>query len=383
MRDSGLGFAAGRDVELDRQHFGDRRAGPTAFGEGAAAAEHQQAAAALVHEVGEHPELLGREGRRFDAAEDDRAIGKQLFAGLGKSADQLLGTADAQPQVLVLRRSLQHGHEEIGVVLDGAPQKFHFEARLALHVKHALLPVEDLDEGIARVVLGHLLAALRLDLELEESRAGIGGGEADANDRRLAVWRQRHILGAQDSSLVLHAQRDGLPAVPGLRDDDVDRERRTFERRPGRFHPRDLDVVREVLLADTDRKHRDGARFQARQRLVEAHVRRVGAVGHHDEPRERQPRELVARPVEGLPQMGRRAAVLEVRGARQAIGGRREAEEPQHEALRQRVEERTVGLSELVLHEIGTRLVVAIRDGHAAGVVDDHAEEVLLRHRGF
>ena len=38
MRDSGLGFAAGRDVELDRQHFGDRRAGPTAFGEGAAAA---------------------------------------------------------------------------------------------------------------------------------------------------------------------------------------------------------------------------------------------------------------------------------------------------------------------------------------------------------
>ena len=48
-----------RAVDDDRQHFADRRAAPAAFGERAPAAEHQQPAAALADEVGEHPELLG------------------------------------------------------------------------------------------------------------------------------------------------------------------------------------------------------------------------------------------------------------------------------------------------------------------------------------
>ena len=38
--------------------------------------------------------------------------------------------------------------------------------------------------------------------------------------------------------------------------------------------------------------------------------------------------------------------------------------------------------TELLLHEVRSRLVVAIGDGHAARVVDEHAEKVLLRHRG-
>ena len=78
----------------DRQHFADRRAAPAAFGERSAAAEHQQAAAALADEVGEHAQLLGRERRRFDAAEDDRAVREQLLARLREAADQLVGVAD-------------------------------------------------------------------------------------------------------------------------------------------------------------------------------------------------------------------------------------------------------------------------------------------------
>ena len=69
-------------LDDDRQHLADRRAAPAALGKRAPSAEHQQPAAALVDEVGEHAELLGREGRGLDAAEDDRAIGEQLFARL-------------------------------------------------------------------------------------------------------------------------------------------------------------------------------------------------------------------------------------------------------------------------------------------------------------
>ena len=45
------------------------------------------------------------------------------------------------------------------------------------------------------------------------------------------------------------------------------------------------------------------------------------------------------------------------------------------------VEQRAVGLAELLLHELGARLPVAIGDRHAARVVDQDAEKILLRDR--
>ena len=39
--------------------------------------------------------------------------------------------------------------------------------------------------------------------------------------------------------------------------------------------------------------------------------------------------------------------------------------------------------AELLVHERAARLAVAIGDRHAAGIVDQHADEILLRHRRF
>ena len=64
--------AARSAIEHDRQRVAERRAGPSAFGERPRSAERQQAAAADVHEVLEHPLLVGRERRRFHGAENDR-----------------------------------------------------------------------------------------------------------------------------------------------------------------------------------------------------------------------------------------------------------------------------------------------------------------------
>jgi len=64
---------------VHRQHFGKRRAGPSAFRKRPAPAEHDQAAAALADEIGEHAQLFGRERGRFDAAEDNGVILEQIL----------------------------------------------------------------------------------------------------------------------------------------------------------------------------------------------------------------------------------------------------------------------------------------------------------------
>ena len=79
----------------------------------------------------------------------------------------------------------------------------------------------------------------------------------------------------------------------------------------------------------------------------------------------------------------RRTFELQVRRRCDAVGRRRETEEAKNEPLRQRVEERAVLGAELLLDERAPRLAVSIRDRHAARIVEQDAEKILLRHRGF
>ena len=115
--------------------------------------------------------------------------------------------------------------------------------------------------------------------------------------------------------------------------------------------------------------------------FVNRRVRCVGAVGHHDETGERQPRQLVARPIERLAETRRGAVVFQVARFLQPAGRRGEAEKADDEALRQRGQQLRVGPVQLILHERAARLTVAVGDRHAARVVDQDAEKVLLRHR--
>ena len=113
-------------------------------------------------------------------------------------------------------------------------------------------------------------------------------------------------------------------------------------------------------------------------------VGRVGAVGDHDQAGERQARRARrARDRAPAPRRVDGAAVLQLAGRGDAVGRRREAEEPHDEFLRQRVEQRRVRAVQLLLHERAARLAVAVGDRHAARVVDQDAEKILLRHRGL
>ena len=79
--------------------------------------------------------------------------------------------------------------------------------------------------------------------------------------------------------------------------------------------------------------------------------------------------------------------VLVPEKVRSCAGGRRrqparEAERPHREALGQGPAQAAVGGAELLLHVGAARLPVHVGDAHAARVVEQHADHVLVRHGG-
>ena len=181
----GLGRASPR-IDEQRQRVGNRRAAVSAFAKRTRTAEHQQAAAAPLDELGNHLQLIAREDAGFDAAEDQAAVLEQLFARLREPADELFGIlrlVAEQPHVFVVGRALQRDDLEVLVVRDRAAQELHLEARFALEVENLLADVAHVHERFAHVVLRDELAVLRRHLELEESRPRLGRGGAHAHLR--------------------------------------------------------------------------------------------------------------------------------------------------------------------------------------------------------
>ena len=103
----------------------------------------------------------------------ERAIREQLLARLREPGDELVGIVDAQPDVLVVGRALQHDEQQVRIVLHGAADEAHLGARLALEVENLLRAIAHVDHRLARVVLGDQLAVLRRDPEAEHPRARI------------------------------------------------------------------------------------------------------------------------------------------------------------------------------------------------------------------
>ena len=174
-----------------------------------------------------------------------------------------------------------------------------------------------------------------------------------------------------------------LAAVAGLRQHDVDDERGALEDGARRLDACHLHVAGEAFLADADGEDRNRSRLERGERLVDRGVGGVRAVGQHHQAGQRQARELVARAVERRRQACGGAAELQLAGRGDAFGRRREAEEADDEFLRQRGQQGRGRAVQLLLHERAARLAVAIGDRHAARVVDEDAEEILLRHRGL
>ena len=360
-----------------REDVGHRGAGVAPLGERAAAPEHQQPPAALAHEVGDHPQLVGGEVVGLDAPENEGPVPEQLGPGAGEAAHEVLGRLDPHPHELVLGGALQDRELEVLVVGDGAAQELHLPPRLALEVEDLLGGVLDHDQHVLLVVLRHHLVGLRGDAEAEEPRAGVGGGEADPHRGGLPVGGQGDHLVGDDAPLVLDHQVDPLAAVAGLGDDHVDHEGRPPQHRPGRVDAADLDVLRVRLAPEPDREHRHPRRLQRQQRLLDGAVGVVGAVGDEHEAGQGHARQLLPGPGQGLTDVGPGAVVGQLAHRADAVGARREAEEPHREPVAEGGEQRAL-VAELAADDVGPRLALDVGDLHAARVVDEDAEEVLL-----
>ena len=211
-------------IEHDRQRIGHGRAGEAPLGERARAAQHEQAAAPHLDELRDHPQLIARERRRLDVAQDQAAILEQLLAGRREAPEQVVGIVDPDAQELVLGGPLQGDHLEVVVVSDRLPQELHFEPRLPFVMKDALAPVHHLDHRLARVVLRDDLAVARGDLEGEHARARVVGHDTDANRSRFAVGRELEGLRAHQAPAVLNVKHHGLAGIPRLAHDGVDQQ---------------------------------------------------------------------------------------------------------------------------------------------------------------
>ena len=222
---SGRVVAAARALlEVHRQHLGDRSPGPAALGERASAAQHQQSASALTDEVRKHPQLVRRERGGLDTSEDDGAVGEEFFAGLRKAAHDFIRAANVKSQVLVLCRALEDRDGEVRIIGHRAPHELRLGPGFTLHVEDTLASVGHLDHRIPRIVLGDLLAWLRLDPEAEEPRAGFVCRERHPDRRGLAIRWQRHVFRADEVSAILDLEGHRRAGIPGLGNYDINRE---------------------------------------------------------------------------------------------------------------------------------------------------------------
>jgi hypothetical protein len=136
-------------------------------------------------------------------------------------------------------------------------------------------------------------------------------------------------------------------------------------------------------LAHADGEHRHVLRLEAGNRFIDRPLGIVRAIAHDDQARDRQAAQFIARAVDRIADPGGRTLILHVVGGLQPLGGRGKAENLEIESLAQRRQERCVRPSQFGRNKAAARLAFMIGHLHAAGIVQDDANEVLLRDRNL
>ena len=365
-------------LERDRKHLGHRRVGEATFGECGAAAQREQTSAALAHEIGEHAELVAGEERRLDAAEDDSAILKQLFAREGKASHHLEAVTHAEAQKFFFGAAHQAYDLEAAVVLHRAPQEGELGARLAVEKENARGAWPNFEHGVVRIVLGDRLARDRPRANGEPIRGWCKRRHAQADTRDVARIGERDLFRGDDAPVRFDRDRRLLAARAANADGRFDQHRGSGEHAGGRRDALHRYVAREAFLAHAYRVDRHPTRPQRKQCGPQIAAAVVRAIGHDDHPGEGHAGQILTRHVERAGEIGTGAPAGERRsaGRRACIGG--EAKGAEGEALRELLHQRA-GVGEDLLHRAESRAAIHVLEAHAARVVEHHGEHVALR----
>ena len=237
--------------------------------------------------------------------------------------------------------------------------------------------VAHVDHRFAHVVLRDQLAILRRDAEPEQPRARLRAFARMRTVGRDPSDGNSHLLGSDDAAFVLDVKRDGLSGVAGLRTMTSSSSDAFFSTVRGVIDAIDLDVARQLLAANADREDGKLLCLQAEQGVFERRVRRVGAVGHEHDTGHRQAGQFFACAVSAGPSLV--CAPSNVMSS--ANPGARPSTRTgtaHQELARQRFQQGALGRGELVAHELTARLTVPVRDLHAARIVQQHRDDILL-----
>jgi hypothetical protein len=296
-----------------------------------------------------------REERRLRAADHQRAVPVELFARGREAELELGGVAHVEPQELRVGRPLQEHELEVVVVRDRASHELHLPARLALEVEDLLPVPPHVDPHLARVVPVDALPLLRRNAEADALRSRVTELEADARHDRLAVRPELDVLLHEDPALVLHDERHDRSATEAvLRHDDVDHQRRACQHVARQLHAAELDVGRDPLVAEPDGEDRNVGGLERHDRLGERALTGVRPVGDQHETGERHARELTACGVQRAREIRVRAVEPQLLEAVDPARRVREAEEAQHEPLRERLEQLALTGRERLRHEVAS-----------------------------
>ena len=378
--DGWTGRVARRAVERKRQHISKCRTAKPTFGERTAPAERQETAAAHIHELGQHAQLVAGEEGGLDAAKHDRAVGKELVARGGESGQQLQAVSHAESQELALGAAQQADQLQRGIPSDGPPQKRELGTRLAFQIQNPIGAWAHLQHRVRHVVLGHRFIRQGGRTHREPIGARGQGGHAQAYRCHFAVRGRTDRLRGHDAPIGFgrHADRRGARATHA--DGGVDQHRATGEHPARSGHPFYRDIALEARLPDAHGVHRHLPRAQAEQRRVEVAAPVVRAVGGHDDASQWHAGEFLARSVEGSRQIRPRAGGLEGAGTVDGPGVRGEAQQA-HRVLFAQAPHQRARIGERSLHGRQSRASVHIGDALTARVVEQDGQDIALWDR--
>ncbi len=364
-------------VEFHRQNRFERRAHQPPLRERAAAG-HEQAAAALGDEVGEHRPPIAREGGALDVRHDDGIVGIEIFAPGREACGQRGGTAALRLNQEGIAAVDVPALPNDGIDLEprvgrpGPPDERVLEPGRALDDQQAALAAGRAHHHAACVVLGDGLSVRGGDFHGVHGRLPRVGKHGEPLLDRRPVGGRNHAAAFEQFPAGQDAQLKGIAPEPAADRRHLQVDGRVLEALLPRRDPEDFAIAQPAGGSDADREHgpgRDGVAGASGRRRRSG----VAAVRQHDD----AGHPLAAEAFADRRQPAGQVAL--VRARRQRVDRRRldgvaDGEQLRAELLRQQgqqVEAQQRGRAR------DPGVAVGIRHAHAARDVDEHGHDLI------
>ncbi len=368
-------FFAGR--KRDGKKIGHVRARPASIRQRKSPAKKQHAPSPPVDELANELLLRKREITGLHRTKNERLVAEEVFGPGREALGEFLGIVDTLAVNLVLGGA-QHGDDlHVAVVVFGAADKFVLPPRFAFHIENAAFGSVHVHQPRHGIVGAILFALQRLEGKLQRLCAGGARIEQQVFGLDLVIRRERDLARSEDFVPVAYAERRFAPRKAALMEADARGKPRIRKRARGHDSVVDFHVVGSLFESEAYGVNRNAAVSEGGNRVGvdSAGIVRAVAQEHHR-----------AHGQVGGFRSQLLQTVIDARRGCDGSGlqflGIPETRETSVQAVEARLE---------FLLQLGERAVLKglgglrfarralIRDAHAARIVDEHGDNILLR----